>query len=56
MLILFVAPLVAIVGLIMFVLAKDPKLARIGEILLFVGLFVGLFVALWFLTEGRWKL
>lgn len=52
MLVLWIAPLVALAGLLMFVLASNPKLVRIGEILLFVGLLV----ALWFITEGRWKL
>ena len=42
MLISYVPLLVAIVGLLMFVLAANPKVARIGEILMFCGAFVTL--------------
>jgi hypothetical protein len=35
--------LVALIGLLMYALASNPKLVRIGEIMFFAGLFVFLF-------------
>lgn len=39
MLIAFVPVLVFLAGLLMFILSANPKVVRIGEILLFVGAF-----------------
>jgi hypothetical protein len=41
--------LVCLVGVLMYALAANPKLVRIGEILFFCGLLVALFA----LAEGR---
>jgi ribose/xylose/arabinose/galactoside ABC-type transport system permease subunit len=48
---LSVAGLVALVGLLMFVLASNPKLARIGEIMLFCGLLAGLLLGVHYLVK-----
>ena len=44
MIVATVPALFALVGLLMFALSGNPKVARIGEIMLFCGLLVALFV------------
>lgn len=39
---IYLAPLVALAGVLMYGLAANPKLVRIGEIMFFCGLFVTL--------------
>lgn len=43
MLIAYLPALVALVGLLMFVLSSNPKVAKIGDIMLWTGLLVTLF-------------
>lgn len=40
---IYLAPLVALIGVLMYGLAGNPKLTRIGEIMFFAGLLVTLF-------------
>lgn len=42
---LLLSLLVGVVGLIVFALAKDAKLVRIGEVLMFVGFFWAVYFA-----------
>jgi hypothetical protein len=43
--IIYLSLLVAVIGLLMFVLAANPKIVRIGEILLFCGTLAFLLIA-----------
>jgi hypothetical protein len=53
MLLTVLAPLlVAVVGILTFALASNPKVVRVGECLMFVGLFW----ATWAIAEQRWHL
>lgn len=52
MLIAIVPLVVCLVGLLIFVLAKDDKVKEIGRLLFFAGLLV----SLWFLGAKTWKI
>lgn len=44
MIVIYIAPLVAVVGLLLYALATNPKVARVGEIMFFAGLLATLLI------------